>query len=145
MATHVLPPDDELAITRFLRQRLGSTQWAGALVSNRLTERADGAEVPPAQDFAVIVRSDGGPALTPPTFLRRFGIRIFGPDGDDNGERTMTLARHVVACLPLAPFETVQVAAVRAIHGPYRVPPTVSRPEAYLTCELILVGEPITL
>ena len=144
MATHVIAPNEELVLTGYLRDKLASTPWAAAFVSNRLVLH-DGREVLPSEDYAVIVRSDGGPALEPPTFLRRFGIRIFGPDGDDNGMRTMALAAHVEVLLKAAPFHTSEVAATLATHGPSRVPPSVSRPEAYLTCELVLVGAPINI
>lgn len=145
MSTYVIPVNEELLLTGFIRDRLAGTLWASALVNNRLSERANGEEVAPGEDFAVIVRSDGGPALEPPTFLRRFGIRIFGPDGDDNHVRTSELARHVAAALQAAWRHTEHVADTRAVSGPYRVPPAVGRPEMYLTCELVLVGEPINI
>lgn len=144
MATHVLPPDEELVLTGYIRDRLIGTQWDTALVSNRLTRRGNGDEVEPAEDYAVIVRSDGGPRGEPPTFARRFGIRVFGPDGDGNGTLTGALARYVAASLPAAPKTQTPIAALNHLSGPYRVPETVGRPEAYITCEFVLVGQPIT-
>lgn len=136
MAGHVIAPDDELVLAKLIRAGLVGTIWASALVSNRLVG---------TQQFAAIVRSDGGPALEPPTFLRRYGVRIFGPDGDDNHLRTGEFARYVAALIAAAPERAREVAAVRAVNGPMRVPSTASRPESYITCELVLVGVPITL
>lgn len=145
MASHAIRPNEELILTGYLRSRLQGGPWAQALVSNRLTARADGEEVAPRQDYAVIVRSDGGPALEPPTFLCRIGVRIFGPDGDDNHMLTSGFARHVAALLTNAWAHAPQVAATRATNGPYRVPPDLGRPEMYLTAELVFVGDPINL
>lgn len=145
MRIRVLPPNEELVLTRYLRRELTGSAWGQVLVSNRLTARADGTEVPPAADCAVIVRGDGGPALEPPLYLRRVGIRVFGPDGDDNHLRTSELARHVAAAIHDAFLRCDPIADVRQVSGPMRVPPTVAgRPEMYLTAELVLVGDPIT-
>ena len=145
MTTTLLPPDEETALTTYFRAALAGTQWESALVSNRLTRRGSGEEVAPDADFAVIVRGDGGPALEPPTFLRRAGIRIFGPDGDDNGVQTGALARYLAALLPVTHLYVDSVAATRAVHGPHRVAPTLGRPENYVTCDLVFVGTPITI
>lgn len=145
MATYVVRPDDELVVTRLIRGALAATEWSSALVSNRLTKRADGTEVAPDEDFAVIVRSDGGASLEPPTFSCRFGVRVIGPDGDDNHMRAAALARHVAAALSAAAELTTEVTATVTTFGPYRVETDLSRPECYLTAELVLVGAPITL
>lgn len=144
MATHALRPDAELILTQYIRGRLAGTKWAGSLVSNRLPRQA-GTESAPATDFAIIVRHDGGPSLGPPTYSAGFGVRVFGPDGDESGISTGELARHLIAWLQASPAPGTPIAACRATHGPMRVPQTVGRPEAYLTCELILVGEPINI
>lgn len=143
MATWTTPPNEELVLTGAVRAALAGTPWAGALVTNRLTTRGTGEEVAPSQDYAVIIRGDGGPDGEPPTFTRRVGIRIFGPDGDDNHVRTSALARHLVPVLHRLWELTPAVAATRAVNGPYRVPATVGRPEMYATAELVLVGTPI--
>lgn len=145
MASHAIRPDDELIATRLIRASLASTEWSTALVSNRLTKRPDGAEVAPDEDFAVIVRSDGGSSMELPTFSCRLGIRVIGPDGDDNHMRTGALARRVSAALSAAAELTTEVANTVATFGPYRVETELSRPECYLTAELVLVGAPITL
>ena len=144
MATHALPVNEELTLTGLIRSALAGTEWADAFVSNRLTARPSGEEVAPAEDFAVIVRSDGGAATEPPTFVRRFGIRVFGPDGDENHLRTSALARHLVPILIGAWRRDDHVAATRAVAGPHRVQPAVGRPEMYLTAELVFVGDPIS-
>ena len=140
MAGETTPPNEELILTGLIRAQLAATAWSSAFVSNRLTTRAEGDMVAPSADFAVIVRSDGGPALEPTTFQRQFGIRVFGPDGDDNHIHTSELARWLVPLLQGAWMHSRAVAATRAVHGPYRVPATVGRPEMYLTAELVLVG-----
>lgn len=145
MASHAIRPNEELLLTGYLRSRLQGGPWAQALVSNRLTARPSGAEVAPQADYAVIVRSDGGPALEPPTFLCRIGVRLFGPDGDDNHMLTSGFARHVSALLTNAWAHVPQIATTRAVNGPYRVPPDLGRPEMYLTAELVFVGDPIDL
>lgn len=145
MATYVIHADAELEMTRFIRGALASTRWAGSLVSNRLRATQGGDEQAPRQDFAVIVRCDGGSDLEHPTALRRFGLRFIGPAVDDTHERTSELARHVIAALQVAWRDTDHVADLRNVFGPYRVPATVGRPEMYATCELVFVGDPITL
>lgn len=145
MATHTIPPNEELIFTRLFRDRLAATEWASALISNRLTQRPNGDEIAPAHDFAVIVRGDGGQSLEPPTYLRRLGIRVFGPDGDDNTIRTSELARYVAVLLRAAWQHSTHIARTRAVNGPYRVRPTVGRPEMYLTADVVVTGDAINL
>lgn len=147
MASTTLPPNEELVLTGLIRSALQtSTDWPDAFVSNRLTKRSPGTtpETAPDEDFAVIVRSDGGPRLEHSTFLRRFGIRVIGPDGDDNHIRTSGLARWLVPLLEESWRRSEAIAATRAVSGPHRVPATVGRPEMYLTVELVFVGSPVT-
>lgn len=72
MAGTTVPPNEELILTGLIRAQLAATAWSSAFVSNRLTTRA-GEPVAPDQDFAVIVRSDGGPALEPQPFCAGSG------------------------------------------------------------------------
>lgn len=141
MHTQTLPPDGELILTRYLRNRLRNTKWQGALVSNRLTKRADGAEVPPSQDYAIVIRCDGNQETQPPVHRVRFGIRVIGPEGDDNGTKTGDLARHVALWLKSAWAHDKNIAHAPFVSGPTRVSATVGeRQTNYITADLLMVS-----
>lgn len=145
MASNTLPPNEELVLTRAFRDVLAHNGYAGCFVSNQLPVNGAGDDVAPAQAYAVIIRSDGGPAGDGGTYTRRIGVRIFGPRDDIGHKLTGQLARYTAAVLCDIWGVVVEVAAVRNINGPYRVPPTVERPEMYITAELVMVGTPIEI
>ena len=86
---------------------------------------------------AVIVRDDSGPDDLV-TAARRVAFRVIGTDRDT----TSLLARVLAQRLRNAAFTTDWIAAVGAIRGPFKSPPTNPADfEYYLTAELIVLGE----
>ena len=132
MATTVVYPDVELFLAGWLRTRL-----LGVHVSNRHPRPED-----PARE-TVVVRDDSGPDEQF-TAARTVGITTVGLDGQQL--ETSELARTVAALLRTLPEDledaTNPVVRVDRIRGPYRVITEGTRPEMYLTADLVIVGAP---
>ena len=143
MHTQTIPPDGERIVCDYLRRRVVGTPWERAFISNRLTARANGDEVMPDEDYAVIVRCDGSQMANPPVHRLRFGIRVIGPDTDHNGDRTGALGRNVAHWLrsAWALDSTHTIVHAPFVSGPARLPAaTGERQTTYITTDLLMVS-----
>ncbi len=92
--------------------------------------------------FAVVVRDDSGPDQSMVTAARSVGVTVIGPDGTH--QQTAQLAQRVAALLRLSYEPPSPVATCERVRGPYSLA-AVGRVEFYLSADLVVVGQSVTL
>lgn len=135
----VTPPDVELFITRYLRERAAERGRPDIEVGNK--EPADLSLTSPD---AIVVRDDSGQRLDWPSFDRSVGVSVLAGTRQHD-QAVNDLAREVFADLTDDAIVTWPGSPVAAItwdgcNGPYAVAEALDKARRYMTVQYVVIG-----